>query len=613
MICYNFLGRRKGPPGVFFQVRPSGVRCVTLKMQGILYCYGRIRRRNRMNRIPDKKNIIRILISIGIPLLYLFAVSKMTGLCFETNDDRVITEILSGTLTGEPDGHTVFLNYLLSYPLSVLYRVFVRIPWYGGLLVLCHFLAYAALLYSILSWERTLLEDFFLTGLVCCFALINIYLTSVIQFTSVSVLMAMTGYACLLLQKSGKKGRLFFFFFEFVAFLLRSEAMLMIQPLGGAAYLGLCLAEEDGSREEKLQKAGVMLLALGAVFLIGFSGNLLGYQGKEWEDYTRFSKARAELFDYQEYLPYEEAKPVLEDYHVTQTGYEAFYHYVILDDEVSTECVEALAGYAKNRKTEKPDIAQLAGRIWKPDQVAEYLKSEQVTVIKAVWLIIFLWILLWKKFYLLLPLGGFAIGKTLVWGYLLYRGRLPFRITYPLFACEILLITTLFLWDYLHQENTKKQEVSGITAFVVFAVCCFFAGKMQYRQALQANEWQEPYMQGFVEIQNYCGENPDKRYLLDCESFAYYTGSAFETEIYGSQNYVYTGSWFSKSPVLSRHMEEYFEGEHGGIYLIILDTENVETSPGVRLLTEKSGGSFMDSERITVSNGATYQVLHFTE
>lgn len=100
-----------------------------------------------MNRIPDKKNIIRILISIGIPLLYLFAVSKMTGLCFETNDDRVITEILSGTLTGEPDGHTVQSNYLLSYPLSVLYRVSVRVPWYGGLLVLCHFLAYAAVLY----------------------------------------------------------------------------------------------------------------------------------------------------------------------------------------------------------------------------------------------------------------------------------------------------------------------------------------------------------------------------------------------------------------------------------------------------------------------------------
>lgn len=566
-----------------------------------------------MNRIPDKKNIIRILISIGIPLLYLFAVWKMTGLCFETNDDRVITEILSGTLTGEPDGHTVQSNYLLSYPLSVLYRLSVRVPWYGGLLVLCHFLAYAAVLYNILSLGRTLLEDLFLTGLVCCFALVNIYLTSAVQYTSTTALLAMAGYTCLILQRNDKKGWLFFFFFELIAFLLRSEAMLMVQPPGVAVYFGLCLVRKDDGKGVGYRKMGAMLLAFGAVFLIGFLGNLVGYHGEEWDAYNRFFRARTELFDYQEYLPYEEAKPVLEDYHVTQTGYEAFYHYVILDDEVSAECVEALAGYAKNRKTVKPDIAQLAGRIWKPDQVAEYLKTEQVTVIKAVWIIIFFWILLWKKFYLLLPLGGFAVGKTFVWGYLLYRGRLPFRITYPLFACEILLITTLFLWDYLRQENTKKQKVSGITAFVVFAVCCFFAGKMQYRQALQANEWQKPYMQGFMEIQNYCRENPDKRYLLDCESFAYYTGSVFETEIYGSQNYVYTGSWFSKSPVLLHHMEAYFEGDHGGIYLIILDTENVETSPAVRLLTEKSGASFTDSEKITVSNGAAYQVLHFAE
>lgn len=565
-----------------------------------------------MNRIYSKANIIKIIVSIGVPLLYLFAVWKTAGFYFETNDDKVIAEILSGTLTGSPEAHTVFLNYLLSYPLSLLYRLSVRVSWYGCLFVLCYFLIYAALLYSIWPRNSAVMEWIFFTGLVCCFALMNIYLTAAVQFTSIAALLAVTGYICLIMQKSSRSSFCFFLFFELMAFLFRSEAMLMVQPLGGAAYIGICLVERDRSKRERYQKAGGMVLTVGLTFFIGFGGNLIGYHGKEWEDYIRFSRARSELFDYSGCPAYEEVKPILEKYHVAGTEYDAFCHYMILDDSnISTECIEELVRYVNGRQKKELNIADLAKQIWKPDLMANYLKAEQIGVLRAVWFWILLWIILWRKFYLLLPLGGIALSKTVVWGYLLYRGRLPLRITNPLFACEVLLIVALLAWDYQQRENDIKQKLFSAAAFLVFALSCFSAGKMQYRQALQANEWQDLYMQGLVDIQNYCRENPDNRYLLECGSFGYYMGSVFETDIYGTQNYVYTGNWYSKSPVLRRHLEEYFESGEEGIYFIALDTEEVWESPGMILLAEKYGGAPALVDKIVVSHGGSYLVLYF--
>ncbi len=39
-----------------------------------------------------------------------------TGIYFETNDDKCITEILCGQMTGAPQARTVYVSYLLTLP-----------------------------------------------------------------------------------------------------------------------------------------------------------------------------------------------------------------------------------------------------------------------------------------------------------------------------------------------------------------------------------------------------------------------------------------------------------------------------------------------------------------
>lgn len=62
-----------------------------------------------MKQFLEKKltNFHCVLISVFSAMtILLFIVVKLGG-CYETNNDRIINEIFSGTMTGTPDAHAI--------------------------------------------------------------------------------------------------------------------------------------------------------------------------------------------------------------------------------------------------------------------------------------------------------------------------------------------------------------------------------------------------------------------------------------------------------------------------------------------------------------------------
>lgn len=563
-----------------------------------------------MSAVYNRIRIIKILLSVSISLIFILGIWQITGICFETNDDKFITEILSGTLTGKPDPHAVFLNYLLSYPLHLLYRMTTDIPWYGGMLVLCHFLAYVALLQSTWSRCQTNWEYLFTGGLVCCAALANLYITAAIQFTSTAALMAIAGYTCLLLHKNYKTGMILFFLFEMMAFFIRVDAMLMIQPLGAAVCIGVNLTDTDSGIKVGCKKAADIVLTVILIFIIGWAGNQIGYHSKEWKEYIRFNTARAEIFDYYGAPDYKSVKPLLDKYAVTQAEYEGFCYYVIMDWEVSADCAEALAEHLKNSSQRSFNVVELLKKVWSQEPSAYSLNIGRVA--EVTWILLLLWGLLRRRFRILIPLGGLAIGKTLVWGYLFYKGRLPLRVCLPLFICESILLLALLVLEYFRKRESGIRLIYPILSSALFFVCCVFAGKMQYREAIRANEYQEAYLAGLVEIQDYCASHPENRYLLDSWSFSHYKGSVFTTEIYGKKNYAYSGSWFSNSPASKEYLYDYFRQGRESLFLIVFDEADRKDYASA-FFSEKLGITPVLADRVTVSHGGSYLIWYFGE
>ena len=554
----------------------------------------------------------KICIPAFLTIAMMLTVFGKMGFFFETNDERCITEMLSGTVTQVPDAHVQVINYLLALPLTWLYRITWQIPWYGICLILFHGISWFFILERFFSCFRKIAEMAVGAGLCAGLFLISLYNTSLLQFTSTAALLAIAGYISII---PGRSSRAFLQFtcLELLAFLLRKESMLMIQPFGLAVWLGLLAGRHLWKKREErmfLYKAG---LALTGILLTGSIGNWLGYGGAEWREYEEYNQARIALFDYYGTPEYEEVKDILDKYHVNETEYQAYRSYILTGNSIDAECAAELAAYAEEKSSGKPDVSGLVGKaleiIFRKDGMSAGF------LVGRIWLCAVIWALVSGSFYLLWPMAGLGAAHTCVWCYLLYKGRTPNRVTYPLFFCEIVFVLLLIVLSYPDRERKWLQRVAVLLICGVFGFNACETGIHQYRYVCAVNEGQAVYIEGLKEIREYCMSHQEKRYLLDNVSFSYYYGSALETDIYRPGNAMYTGGWNGNSPAFRAYGRAYYGDDMEDICVMIYDDgrppEEQADCITVRYFTEKTGREPSLDDQFSVSNGACYIVWHF--
>lgn len=547
-------------------------------------------------------------------VLFVFVLSQ-TGYYFGGNDDRYITSILSGVITGSPDAHVIYVNYLLSFPLMLLYQITTNVPWYGGMLILFQGLVYAAVLDSIYSRCKKWIPLVSATVLICSFFLSYYYLAGNIQYTATAALLAAGGYACLLIHDSRKKGFAFFFVLEFLGFLLRSQAMLMVQPLGLAAVL-VAISGEKIEWKAVIKK--LLPVAAGLVLILGLgtAGNIIGYHGEEWKKYQDFNDMRTELLDYYPYvngklLAYEEIKDILEEYGISEKKYKAFYQWSIMDWKADTECYKQIKNYAAE-KDQRP--IQLGKRL---EEIYHYTFFElpwglQYITVMA-WLFFFAWALLrknWKMF----AMGTVLLGgaRTAVWAYLFWKGRIIARVIIPLLACEVLLLIMLVMMDCQKTEEKPYFQRAALIGAAIFCAAGIFLAREQLSYVQSVNKQQDFLMAELREMQEHCGENPQNHYVLEAASMSVYFGSALETSAYHPINAVVSGGWFSTAPAAQQRLEDYL-GNADGFYLVMCaDADRVlEETPIFLYLLEEMDGRCKPFELWTTSIGRPYAVYYF--
>ena len=436
--------------------------------------------------------------------------------------------------------------------------------------------------------------------------LLNLYITVALEFTSTAAIMAVTGYMCLLLDQNQKRGWILFCFFETMAFLLRDQAMLMIQPLG----LLVCSSEFWREKREWIKRTGCMIFAIVAIVLVGSLGTWVSYRGERWANFNRYDQARAELFDFYGSPEYEEVEETLDKYGVSYTEYAAFREYASLSQNIGAECVEELIEYEKTVHGEKKTAMEVVREIWRMRSDEKYLEVSRAAGI--VCCVAFLWFLLQRHITALVSLMGLLVSSLFVEGYLVYGGRLPLRVMLPLFSCEIFFMIAIMLRDYASGKRDVRNCAPACLTAVLFVVLFTFSGRQQYHVVKREQEWQTDYIEGLVEVQEYCNIRPGKKYILDGISFAYYTGGVLETRLAGQQNYVYSGGWMFKSPFMDDYLHSYLDGEEENICLIIHLDGRWEETPMVAFLAEAIGKRPVVMDQLEVSNGEVYMVWGFT-
>ena len=136
--------------------------------------------------------------SFLISVMFLLGIYRFCGIWFETNDDVAISELLSGKITGLPDYHCPYVKTFITWPISCLYRLTTKVPWWGILIFSVLFLGVFLNLYYTMKLANNFKELFLIVITEMAIFVGGIHCFGQAQYTAAAILLALTGYEVLI-------------------------------------------------------------------------------------------------------------------------------------------------------------------------------------------------------------------------------------------------------------------------------------------------------------------------------------------------------------------------------------------------------------------------------
>lgn len=148
-----------------------------------------------------------------------------------------------------------------------------------------------------------------------------------------------------------------------------------------------------------------------------------------------------------------------------------------------------------------------------------------------------------KKWLNLGILGVLEIGRSLVWMYLIWKGRFPERVSVSLYLLEILLLIGML--QMLASEaklSVTRKKVAGSLCIGLLVVASFFEWKDTFMELEMRHQIQEEW----DDLKAYCAQSPETIYLMDAFSVVEYAETQYNRD---AENMMLLGGWLSASPL----------------------------------------------------------------
>ncbi len=478
---------------------------------------------------------------------------------FALNDDVFIKDIISGLYTGTPESRNNQMLYPLSLFFSLLYKVFPKVPWYGGFLWLCHYGCLFLILYrSLKLFENKKIKRFIYLpiALVLC----GMFLEHLVlmQYTVTSGLLAATALFLLVTQQDREhlwKRSIPYIGLACLALLLRSEMLLLMLPFLCVAGLYVWSCEKQIFAIAHFKKYfGIIACLLGVVAgMLIIDG--LAYRGEEWKEFRRFFDARTTLYDYTGVPLFEMNETFYETNNIGEIQYKLLDNYNYgLDAGIDAAMMENVAEYAEGIQAGfferlKMGLVRYRYRITNMDGAPYCLWAIVGYVLLA------LAIHKGNKWRIIFTGGMLLVVRSVVWVYILMTNRIPDRITHPLYFAECLLLVAVFITE-LHAGQDKRVRVQvglGLTVLLLMGLFGLGNGiKTTEEQIVQIEE----HNVGNAALMEYSAQHPDDFFFMDVYSSIYFTEKVF-TRQYPGENRELLGGWICNSPLYDKKLQAY--------------------------------------------------------
>lgn len=545
-------------------------------------------------------------IAAVIPLMW--RIWKTVPFTYEVNDDPALVQILDGSFTGEPEAHSIFVRYPLSWVIARLYQknptvhimgeVFKNVNWYLAVFTLLSAFALTAVLFRILHYFRAnrliiclLFDMAFLLGWLPCF--------SNMTFSTAAAFMGCMGILFFAFESPDEAWRPWNI--AVLAILLtaswsyRKPCFYMVAPV-----IGVEIILKYNIRFFKSWKPWFFCFLTGIPLLLTMQLDSHMYGSREWKRYLIYNQARAYLQDYSGFPPYEEHKEFYRSIGVNQIIWDAMSSYTYcMVDGFKTDWVEETYSYVKSLEPDK-SLPERAGEAVPEARKlmadSEEVNSSLVNAAGYFWLLLIplfpvTLIFCWDRGILshlrqLISIAATCVITKLEWVYLAMNGRFPLRVKE---AIWLLTFSTGFCLSVKLFGQWREKAFTRIPIIIQIIVLVFFlradpvSPLISTRAMLQQQKLAAA--SGKAEVAAYCGRHPDSLFVIDTRAVV--RGNNPQDDL-RQGNWFLSGSWMSYSPVFTRKLQAAGTDSLGcsfltreNVYLITQSRKNVAYLLGI--------------------------------
>lgn len=482
---------------------------------------------------------------IGVILCIFFY--KNFSVLYYINDDTTMRNIASGAYTGAPDGHLIFIQYILGWLISAFYTLIPSIDWYGLFLYTLHFVCLIAILQRVSRWFQDRSRLFIMLSTTIIFCLIDIEnFTIALQFTTTAAICGVTAlFLFMTLPEKCENKELIVNYiiiavFVLLSYCIRDKVLLMLVPFAIVVWLFRILVEKE-KRKYYIILCFVILLELGTVAVI----EKVAYHSPEWEQYMEFNKARSEILDYYGYPDYDKHQQFYQANDISREEYDLLIASTLnFSGEITNEKYINIAEYAKKIYREETSLLLRAKEALNNTiQYSLYIMGNRdITIIMSLYIIMCIYCLYKRKYAFLITISAFLLFREIIYFYLFFKGRFLDRIYEVLMLCDYFFLGGCVLFTNILSNIKLKKGIIERFVFACIALVLIIPTYIINKEA----EKNYP-VSNDTSLNQYCQKNSDKRYILDISGYSTgYESFVLKKEI-SYMNYLTMYGWSCNS------------------------------------------------------------------
>lgn len=542
---------------------------------------------NLKRRISWSALLLSVVVSAGIVLIP----RQMMISVLATTDDHSMARIMSGCMSGVPDGHAVFIQYPLTWIMARLYQFWQGIDWYLVTMLAVYVISIAAILYRLYQ-KFPGKRGFLSLGFTAVFYSLWLVRLCNLTFTTVGAFVAASLILVYALQPRELDNRpanlaltLLLFFF---AYTVRIVFAGMALPF--LAVIWLWKYGKQLFRRSSWVVPLCAALCAGAMFGI----NTLAYSSPEWQSYLTYNDQRSYLEDFKHFPKYEKHQAFFDSLGLTEAEYTAIkkWDYTMIPG-FSPKTEEKIYHYAVSLEKKKPLTNKLRKSLRRA--IEAYLNLDSINLLVVLSILLPAGLLLTAVVIaakekapakLALPLLNLTC-EGILWLYIGYCNRMPTRV-----MVSLRLVTSVAALAGLGMLLSEKKWIWQLPRKMGrCAGCLLFAFLLCVGSASVYGVWKQQQNEvpnGHDDFCAYVAEHPENIYIIDTRS-----ATRNLKQVYIPTNLFYTGGWTLYSPVYQQRLEingiDHIDRNvllQNNAYLVIDKKRSIQSALGISEETE---------------------------